>query len=100
MPWKRATEPIPAGIAALAQAHGLTIRSINALQRFDQFDMARENEASDLLRYAAACGAQAIVLCPTNSRQDRRTAKHSATTTWCTPCPACCPCCKRTAWAA
>ena len=67
---------LPAEIAALARAQGLTIRSINALQRFDQFDMARENEAAELLQLAAACGAQAIVLCPTNSRQDRRTANH------------------------
>lgn len=62
----------PGRIAALAQAHGLTIRSINALQRFDQWDAQRAGEASDLLGYAAGCGAQSIVLCPTNSRQDRR----------------------------
>lgn len=63
----------PGAIAAVAQAHGLTIRSINALQRFDQWDTRRANEAAELIRYAAACGAQAIVLCPTNSRQDGRT---------------------------
>ena len=64
----------PTEIAAVVSAHGLMIRSINALQRFDQFDTAREKEAADLLQFAAACGAQAIVLCPTNSRQDRRSA--------------------------
>lgn len=58
--------------AAMARAFGLTIRSINALQRFDQFDTAREQEAAELLQFAADCGAQAIVLCPTNSRQDQR----------------------------
>lgn len=59
-------------IAAMAQTHGLTIRSINALQRFDQWDGQRKREATALMRYAQACGAQAIVLCPTNSRQDLR----------------------------
>ncbi len=63
----------PAGdILAITRDHGLTIRSINALQRFDQWDGARAREATELMRHASACGAQAIVLCPTNSRQDRR----------------------------
>lgn len=64
----------PEEIAATAGTHGLAIRSINALQRFDQFDAARDKEAAELLQYAAACGAQAIVLCPTNSLRDRRSA--------------------------
>ncbi len=64
----------PGDIAAIAADHGLTIRSINALQRFDQFDAERSEEAGALARYAAACGAQAIVLCPTNHRQDSRNA--------------------------
>lgn len=64
----------PAGaIGAMAQAHGLAIRSINALQRFDQFDAARAAEAQSLMAYAAGCGAQALVLCPTNSLRDPRT---------------------------
>ena len=64
----------PADIAAIASAHGLTIRSINALQRFDQYDATREGEALTLVRYAADCGAQALVLCPTNSSADLRSA--------------------------
>lgn len=63
----------PGTISAMAQAHGLVIRSINALQRFDQWDANREREAVQLLQFASACGAQAVVLCPTNSRQDLRT---------------------------
>ena len=59
-------------IGAIATGHGLTIRSINALQRFDQFDAEREAEADALARYAAQCGALSLVLCPTNSRQDQR----------------------------
>lgn len=64
----------PATIADAARAQGLTIRSINALQRFDQWGAERAAEASRLMRYAAGCGAQAVVLCPTNSRHDARSA--------------------------
>ena len=60
-------------IAAAAKANGLVVRSINALQRFEQFDAAREAEARDLIKYAAESGTQALVLCPTNSRKDART---------------------------
>ena len=61
-------------IGAIARDHGLCIRSINALQRFDQFDDARAGEAQALIDYALACGAQALVLCPTNSLRDARAA--------------------------
>lgn len=61
-------------IGAAARDHGLVIRSINALQRFEQFDAAREAEARDMIQYAVDCGAQALVLCPTNSRLDARSA--------------------------
>lgn len=60
-------------IGAIAKAHGLTIRSINALQRFEQFDATRAAEARDMIAYAVTCGAQAMVLCPTNSLRDART---------------------------
>jgi 2-keto-myo-inositol isomerase len=60
-------------IGAIAQAHGLTIRSINALQKFEQFDATREAEAINMVRYAVACGAEALVLCPTNDLRDTRT---------------------------
>lgn len=62
-----------ADIGAVAKAHGLTIRSINALQRFEQFDATREAEAKDMIAYAVGCGAEALVLCPTNSLRDART---------------------------
>ncbi|MEY5101158.1 MAG: hypothetical protein RJA36_3877 [Pseudomonadota bacterium] len=65
-----------AAIGAIARDHGLTIRSINALQRFEQFDAARAQEAAALIRYAADCGAEALVLCPTNSRSDARSASQ------------------------
>lgn len=62
-----------ADIGAAAQAQGLTIRSINALQRFEQFDAKRLQEAQDMIAYAVACGAEALVLCPTNDLRDNRT---------------------------
>lgn len=68
------TDGTPAAqVGAVARAHGLVIRSINALQRFDQFNAEREAEAIELARYARDCGAEALVLCPTNSRSDART---------------------------
>lgn len=67
-------------IGAVAKAHGLTIRSINALQRFEQFNAEREAEAIAMAQYARDCGAEALVLCPTNNRGDKRTAeeRHAA----------------------
>ncbi|MDP4301003.1 TIM barrel protein [Leptothrix discophora] len=75
------TDGTPAAtIGAIARDHGLVIRSINALQRFEQFTAEREAEAIELARYARDCGAEALVLCPTNSRADRRSAdeRHAA----------------------
>ncbi len=66
-------------IGAVAKAHGLTIRSINALQRFEQFDATRAEEAAAMIRYAVGCGAQALVLCPTNSLRDARTPEQRHT---------------------
>ncbi|WP_323122736.1 TIM barrel protein [Burkholderia alba] len=63
-----------ADIGAAMSAAGLTILSVNALQRFDQFDAARASEARALARFAAECGARALVLCPTHSRRDTRSA--------------------------
>jgi 2-keto-myo-inositol isomerase len=70
----------PQQIKEMTQAAAITIRSINALQRFEQFDAAREAEARQLIGYAAQCGAEALVLCPTNSRRDSRSAseRHEA----------------------
>ena len=59
-------------VADATQGHGLTLRSINALQRFEQFDAAREAEAVMLAKYAVGSGTQALVLCPTNDMRDAR----------------------------
>lgn len=59
-------------VADATQGHGLALRSINALQRFEQFDAAREAEAVTLAKYAVDSGTQALVLCPTNDTRDAR----------------------------
>ena len=59
-------------VKAAADAAGVEILSINALQRFNDWNATREEEAVSLARYAAKCGARALVLCPVNSVDDRR----------------------------
>lgn len=54
-----------------AQAQGVTILSINALQRFNEWNERREAEAHELARYAKACGAKALVLVPVNDASFR-----------------------------
>jgi len=70
----------PERIRELAEAGGVRILSINALQRFNDWNDARAAEAKALARYAQGCGAAALVLCPVNDvgyrltegeRQDR-----------------------------
>lgn len=56
----------PVEVKALAARHGVTIISINALQRFNEWTPARAAEAKDLIDYASACGARALVLVPKN----------------------------------
>lgn len=54
-----------------AARHDLKILSINALQKFNRWDAARESEAMALADYAAACGAEALVLVPANDGSGR-----------------------------
>jgi 2-keto-myo-inositol isomerase len=49
-----------------AAAGGVRILSINALQRFNAWNVEREGEARALARYARNCGAAMLVLCPVN----------------------------------
>lgn len=49
-----------------AEASGVRILSINALQRFNDWNNEREVEARALARYAQNCGAAMLVLCPVN----------------------------------
>jgi 2-keto-myo-inositol isomerase len=56
----------PEAIKAEAARAGAKIISINALQRFNEWTDARAAEASELIGYARRCGAEALVLVPTN----------------------------------
>lgn len=56
----------PEEVKALAEKHGLTIVSINALQRFNEWNEQRAAEARELISYARDCGAKALVLVPVN----------------------------------
>lgn len=61
----------PASIKAEAEKRGIRIISINALQRFNEWKDARAAEAAELINYAAACGAEALVLVPTNDNSGK-----------------------------
>lgn len=67
-----------ARIRGLAEAAGLTILSINALQRFNEWTPEREVEAQALADYAAACGAEALVLVPVNDGTGRANGERQA----------------------
>jgi 2-keto-myo-inositol isomerase len=58
-------------VRAEAAAAGVRILSINALQRFNDWNDARAGEATALARYAQGCGAEALVLCPVNDANYR-----------------------------
>jgi 2-keto-myo-inositol isomerase len=58
----------PAEVRRAAEAGGVRILSINALQRFNDWSPARAGEARTLVTYAKGCGAAALVLCPVNDR--------------------------------
>ena len=61
----------PARILDLADEARLDIISINALQRFNEWNDAREKEAVELAAYARDCGAEALVLVPVNDGSGR-----------------------------
>lgn len=68
----------PETVRAEAQRRGLRIISINALQRFNDWTDERAREASDLIAYAAACGAEALVLVPVNDGSGRANGERQA----------------------
>lgn len=61
----------PDTVRAAAAKAGVTIITINALQRFNEWNAAREREASALAAYAAAAGVTGLVLVPTNDGSGR-----------------------------
>ncbi|MBV8963201.1 MAG: TIM barrel protein [Hyphomicrobiales bacterium] len=58
-------------IKGAAQAQGVTILTINALQRFNEWNGRRETEAVALAQYGKACGVEALVLVPVNDASFR-----------------------------
>ena len=56
----------PAEVKAAAQAAGVTLLSINALYPFNVWNEERRVQTEKLAAYAAACGAEALVMCPLN----------------------------------
>lgn len=58
-------------VKAAAEAAGIRILTINSLQRFNQWNAAREAEAIELADYAQAVGAGAIALVPLNDGSGR-----------------------------
>jgi len=68
----------PEVLARAARDRGLRIISINALQRFNEWNAERETEARDLASYARDCGAEALVLVPTNDGSGRANGERQA----------------------
>ena len=62
----------PERIREQAEAAELRILSINALQRFNDWNEERAREAARLAGYARDCSAAALVLCPVNDASWRR----------------------------
>ncbi|NGO52066.1 TIM barrel protein [Allomesorhizobium camelthorni] len=61
------TRGVPAAdVRSAAAEAGVTIISVNTLQRFNEWTPACEAEANKLADYAAACGAKTLVLVPVN----------------------------------
>ena len=61
----------PAVVKAAAAKAGVSILTINALQRFNDWNPTREREAIALADYARDCGARAIILVPVNDGSGR-----------------------------
>lgn len=68
----------PTELRREAQARGIEILTINALYPFDVWNAERAEAARHLASYAAASGAKALVLCPLNSTEDRRSETERA----------------------
>jgi len=61
----------PETVKGLAEKAGVTILSINALQRFNDWNDMRAQEANALADYAEKCGARMLVLVPVNDGTGR-----------------------------
>ena len=61
----------PEAVRREAEARDLRILSINALYPFNRWSDERAEQARALADYAAACGAEGVVLCPLNDAAHR-----------------------------
>lgn len=57
---------------------GVSILTINALQRFNQWSSVRQEEAMALADYARDCGARALILVPANDGSGRQASERQA----------------------
>ncbi len=62
-------------IGKMAKDKGLTIVTVNALQRWNQWNKAKADEATKLAEYTALTGAKALILVPTNDKKFKPEAK-------------------------
>lgn len=67
-----------ADVRALAEAAGVCIATINALQRFNEWTPEREREAAELADYARDAGAAALVLVPVNDGSGQQDGERQA----------------------
>ncbi|MDQ2695125.1 MAG: TIM barrel protein [Pseudomonadota bacterium] len=67
-----------ARVRDLTREHGLKVLSINALYPFDVWDDSRRTQTETLARFARDCGAPALVMCPFNSHDDKRSESERA----------------------
>jgi 2-keto-myo-inositol isomerase len=68
----------PAAVRAEAERAGVTVATINALQRFNQWSPERAVEATELAGYARDCGAKALILVPANDGSGRQAEERQA----------------------
>lgn len=55
---------LPGDVKQVLIEFGLEVASVNALQRFNEWNPTRQDEAQSLMAYAARLGAPGVVLCP------------------------------------
>ena len=67
-----------AEVKAKLDAAGLKVASVNALQRFNDWNADRAAEARRLVAYAAALGAPGLVLCPVHTPESWTEAEAEA----------------------
>ena len=67
-----------AELRARLEGAGLKVASVNALQRFNDWNDDRAEEARRLVAYAAALGAPGLVLCPVHTLENWTSAEAEA----------------------